>query len=160
MPTLILVGTKKGLFLYTSNDRRAWQMHGPFITGKEINHAMFDPRTKQIFATANDAWFGCEILRSADLGASWQGAEQNPAFPESSGLKLERIWHLEPGLAREPNVLYAGVAPAALFRSEDGGKTWHELTGLTSHPTRSLWHPGAGGLCLHSIVNCRGREAT
>ena len=152
MSNMILVGTRKGLFLYTSDDRRAWQMRGPFLAGKEVNHACYDPRTKQIFATANDAWFGCEIMRSADLGETWQGAELNPAFTESSGYKLERLWHIEPGRASEPNVLFAGVAPAALFRSDDGGRTWHELTGLTSHPTRPHWHPGAGGLCLHSIV--------
>jgi photosystem II stability/assembly factor-like uncharacterized protein len=73
-------------------------------------------------------------------------------FPENSGLKLDRIWHIEPGLPSEPGVLYAGVAPAALFRSEDSGQTWRELTGLTDHPTRREWNPGAGGLCLHSIV--------
>jgi hypothetical protein len=152
MATLLLIGTKKGLFLFTSDDRRAWKMRGPFITGKEINHAVFDARTKRIFAAANDAWFGCEIMRSDDLGENWQGADQNPAFVESSGLKLDRIWHIEPGLRSEPNVLYAGVAPAALFRSEDGGTTWRELSSLTAHPTRSSWQPGAGGLCLHSIV--------
>ncbi len=152
MSTLLLAGTKKGLFIFTTDDRLAWRMLGPFLPGKEITHAMFDPRTGQIFATVNDSWFGCEIMRSSDLGETWTGAELNPAFAENSGLKLERIWHLEPGLTSEPNVLYAGVAPAALFRTADGGKTWHEVTGLTAHPTRKDWHPGAGGLCLHSIV--------
>jgi len=67
-------------------------------------------------------------------------------------LKQERIWHIEPGRPSEPQVLYAGVAPAALFRSEDGGQTWNEVSSLTAHPTRTKWHPGAGGLCLHSII--------
>ena len=152
MTTLLLAGTKKGLFTFTSDDRRAWRMRGPCLPGKEITHAMFDSRTRQIFATANDAWFGCEIMRSPDLGETWTSAELNPAFAETSGLKLERLWHLEAGLASEPDVLYAGVAPAALFRTEDGGKSWREVAGLTAHPTRRHWHPGAGGLCLHSIV--------
>lgn len=148
---LVLVGTKKGLLLFTSADRERWQTRGPFLRGKEVYHAICDPRTGRIFATSNDAWFGSEIVFSDDLGETWTSARQSPAFSENSGLKIERIWHLEPGLEANPNVLYAGVAPAALFRSEDGGETWSEVTGLSEHPTRSRWHPGAGGLCLHSI---------
>jgi photosystem II stability/assembly factor-like uncharacterized protein len=150
--TLLLVGTKKGLFIFTSKDRRKWSATGPFQPGREINHAVFDPRTGRVFATANDSWFGCEIVSSPDLGATWESATLNPKFAESSGLKLERIWHIEPARAAETGVLYAGVAPAALFRSEDNGKNWTEVTTLSAHPTRVHWHPGAGGLCLHSIV--------
>ena len=149
---LLLVGTKKGLFLFTSPDRRHWTASGPFQPGREINHAVFDARTGRIFATANDSWFGCEVVSSPDLGGHWEQATLNPKFAESSGLKLERIWHIEPGRASERGVLYAGVAPAALFRTEDNGQTWGEVTTLTAHPTRAKWHPGAGGLCLHSIV--------
>lgn len=149
---LLLIGTKKGLILFSSADRTHWKLHGPYLSGKEINHAIYDSRTDRIHATANDAWFGSELVSSPDLGKSWKSAKQNPAFPEKSGLKMERIWHIEPGSSKQRQVLYAGVAPAALFRSMDGGKTWSEMTGLTQHPTRSKWHPGAGGLCLHSIV--------
>jgi photosystem II stability/assembly factor-like uncharacterized protein len=148
---LLLAGTRKGLFLFTSPDRERWKMRGPFLQGKEINHAMSDPRTGRIFATANDAWFGSEIVFSDDLGATWTSAKRNPAFAADSDQKLERIWHVEPGRASEPGVLYAGVAPAALFRSADGGETWEEVRTLSAHPTRDRWHPGAGGLCLHSI---------
>ena len=148
---ILLAGTKKGLFLFTTQDRREWLMSGPFLRGKEVHHAIRDPRTGRIFATSNDAWFGSEIVYSDDLGETWTPAKQSPAFAEDSGLKLERIWHIEPGLAENPKVLYAGVAPAALFRTEDGGETWNEVTGLSKHPTRERWHPGAGGLCLHSI---------
>jgi hypothetical protein len=149
---LLLAGTKKGLFIFTSGDRKRWQLRGPFLNGKEVNHAVFDPRTKKIFATANDAWFGSEIVSSKNLGKTWKSAKKNPAFAENSGLKLDRIWHIEPGRANEPKVLYAGVAPAALFRSDDSGASWHEVTSLSQHPTRERWHPGAGGLCLHSIA--------
>lgn len=152
MKTLLLAGTKKGLFLFTSADRKRWKLNGPFQAGREINHAIYDARCGRIYATANDAWFGCELVWSSDLGKKWQTAKRNPAFDEKSGLKLERIWHIEPGRAKEKNVLYAGVAPAALFRSEDGGKSWGELKTLTAHSTRPKWHPGAGGLCLHSII--------
>lgn len=149
---LLLAGTKKGLFIFTSADRKKWKMDGPFASGKEVNHAIYDVRSRRIYATANDAWFGSEIVWSADLGKTWNSAKQNPAFSQESGLKLDRIWHIEPGRADEPDMLYAGVAPAALFRTKDGGETWMEITGLSQHTTRSQWHPGAGGLCLHSIV--------
>jgi photosystem II stability/assembly factor-like uncharacterized protein len=152
MKILLLVGTKKGLFLFDSADRKSWKMSGPFQTGREINHAVHDKRNGCIFAAANDAWFGCEVVSSPDLGKSWSAAKQNPKFPDDSGQKLERIWHIEPGRANEPGVLFAGVAPAALFRSDDQGQSWSEITSLTKHPTRPHWHPGAGGLCLHSIV--------
>ena len=112
---------------------------------------MRDPRSGRIFATSNDAWFGSEIVYSDDLGATWTSAKRQPTFAQDSGVNLERIWHLEPGRTAEPQVLYGGVAPAALFRSEDGGETWSEVTGLTAHATRARWNPGAGGLCLHSI---------
>lgn len=148
---LLLAGTKKGLFLFEASDRDRWRMTGPFLRGKEIHHAIRDPRTGRIFATSNDSWFGSEIVFSDDLGGTWTPAKKSPGFAEDSGLKLERIWHIEPGAASTPGVLYAGVAPAALFRSEDGGGTWNEVAGLTAHPTRPRWHPGAGGLCLHSI---------
>jgi photosystem II stability/assembly factor-like uncharacterized protein len=149
---LLVVGTKKGLFLLTSPDRTRWELTGPFHTGREINHAIYDVRTGTIFATVNDAWFGCEISRSTDFGKSWQIARQNPAFAADSHYQLERIWHIEPGKLHEPKVLYAGVAPAALFLSRDGGETWSEVSSLTNHPSRSRWQPGAGGLCLHSIA--------
>jgi hypothetical protein len=152
MKTLLLAGTKKGLFLFTSDDRRRWQMQGPYQSGREVHHAIYDGRSGRIYATANDAWFGSEIVYSTDFGNSWATAQENPSFAEASGLKMERIWHLEAGRPSEPQVLYAGVAPAALFRSEDGGLTWKEVESLTAHPSRPKWHPGAGGLCLHSIA--------
>jgi len=148
--SLLLAGTRKGLFSLSSTDRKRWKLEGPFQSGKEINHAIYDRQTGRIFATANDAWFGSELVWSDDLGKSWESAKEGLAFPEDSGLKLERIWHIEPAL--DGGSLYAGVAPAALYRSADGGQNWQEVTGLTEHPSRPRWQPGGGGLCLHSIV--------
>jgi len=147
---LVLAGTKKGLFLFQTSDRRRWKRRGPFHPGREINHAICDPRDGRLWAAVNDSWFGCELASSADLGKTWRNVPLK--FPEQSGVKLDRIWHLEAGHVNQPGVLYAGVAPAALFRSEDGGQSWSEVASLTQHPTRPRWHPGAGGLCLHSIV--------
>jgi len=156
MKTLLLAGTKKGFFVFTSTNRHDWQLHGPFQTGREVNHAIYDSRSGRIYATANDSWFGCEVVWSNDLGKSWATAKQNPAFPEKSGLKPERIWHLEPGRPSEPQVLYAGVAPAALFRSDDGGKSWKPINkGLKS---QYIPNPEAEvGHCVHRIAQPKAR---
>jgi hypothetical protein len=119
---LLLAGTKKGLFLLRSHDRVQWELSGPFHSGREINHAIYDARNGLIYAAVNDAWFGCEIARSEDLGKSWRSAGRNPAFESESGYKLERIWHVEPGSPSEPKLLYAGVAPAALFWQSGCGR--------------------------------------
>lgn len=148
---LLLAGTKKGLFVFTSPDRARWDLLGPFLHGKEINHAVFDPRDGRIHATANDPWFGSRLTWSADWGRSWQEPSAGPAFAPESGLKLDRVWHLAPGRGAN-GTLFAGVAPAALFRSDDHGQTWQEVAGLSQHPTRPRWQPGGGGLCLHTIV--------
>src|SRR5205085_2389507 len=111
-----------------------------------------DPRTGVLHATANDAWFGNRIASSTDLGATWSEGATAPRFAENSGKTVERLWHLEPGRASEPGVLYCGVDPGSLFRSTDGGATWQGDTALNNHPTRDRWGPGAGGLIVHSIV--------
>lgn len=148
---LLLAGTKKGLFFFTSRDRKSWKRSGPFLQGKEINHAVLDARNGRVFATSNDSFFGNEIVWSEDEGKSWTSAKKNPSFPSESGLKLDRIWHIAPAL-HDSKTLYAGVAPAALFRSVNNGETWDEVIGLTQHPSRPKWMPGMGGLCLHSIA--------
>jgi hypothetical protein len=148
----LLAGTKKGLFGFQSIDRQHWTLHGPFQHGHEINHAIYDPRSATIYATANNPWFGCHLVWSQDWGKTWTSSAAGPAFAPESVLQLERLWHIEPGPASSPALLYLGVTPAALFRSDDGGKSWHEMVGLAQHPTRPKWQPGAGGLCLHSIL--------
>ncbi len=89
---------------------------------------------------------------SRDLGATWTDSKDGPKFDSANGTTVKRVWHVEPGRDSEPGVVYAGVEPASLFRSEDSGATWSEVLALTGHPTREKWVPGFGGLCLHSIV--------
>jgi hypothetical protein len=113
----------------------------------------FDARDqKSIYAAVNSGHFGPTIFRSKNLGRTWENSKKPPRFPEGSNLKVEHVWHIEPGHPDESSVLYAGVAPAALFRSEDQGESWTFNNNLNNHSTRPKWEPGAGGLCLHSIV--------
>ena len=140
----------KDSFLCRVRNRRSWKLKGPFLAGKEVNHAVFDPRTGMLLATANDVWFGSELMWSSDEGGNWTSA-QGIAFGPEAGKTLERIWHIAPDLSSR-STLFAGVAPAALFRSDDRGESWAEVEGLSQHSTRSQWQPGAGGMCLHSIV--------
>ena len=168
---ILSVGTKKGVFLFQSDKKREkWKLSGPFLQGSEIYHTVIDPRNGRLFALVNDPWFGNRVQYSDDLGKNWKDSKKSPAFPgkatlpdmpamseaERNGvmalLKLERIWHIEPGPASRPGLMYCGVAPAALFRSNDNGESWEEITALTNHKTRNKWGPGAGGMCLHSII--------
>ena len=157
---LVLVGTRKGAFILTGDQsRRQWQIDGPFNPGTDVFHLVYDQRNGgTIFSASNSMWFGPQIEFSRDLGQTWQQAEAQPRFTnkpeyaEHDGDTVSRIWHIEPGRAGEPETLYAGVQPAALFKSTDAGVTWREVDGLGKHPTRSEWMPGFGGLCLHSIA--------
>ncbi len=151
---LLLVGTKKGAFVLSSDSsRKKWSLSGPHCTGGEVFHMAYDPRDGGTILTGvNTFWFGPEIQTSRDGGQTWTNPTEQPRFSAENGETVKRIWHIEPGRPSEPGVLYAGVEPAALFKTEDGGETWHEVAGLTSHPTRDKWAPGNGGLCLHSMV--------
>lgn len=151
---LLAVGTRKGAFLLSSDPaRKNWSVSGPHQAGSDVYHMAYDDRESgTVFVAINNPVWGSEIQRSHDLGATWQKSSENPKFAEHDERSVERLWHIEPGRPSEPGVLYAGVAPAALFKSIDGGVRWSEVSTLTDHPTRSEWQPGFGGLCLHSIV--------
>ncbi len=150
---VLTIGTRKGLFLLQSDRQRSdWQLHGPFFNGYEINHATIDTRDGTLYATANNPWFGTQVAASSDLGATWAEGRTMPKFAEGSGRSVERLWRLEPGRAGQAGLLYCGVDPGCLFRSEDGGASWVEEEALNNHATRDRWFPGAGGLIVHSIV--------
>ena len=150
---VLLVGTRKGAFVFTSDgSRRAWKSAGPYLKGNEIYHLAYDRRNGRTLAAVNSGHWGPTIASSKDLGAGWRVSKKPPKFPKSSGLSVARVWHIEPGPESEPDVVYAGVEPACLFRSEDGGESWEVNEAMMKHPTRKKWQAGGGGLCLHTII--------
>lgn len=150
---ILLVGTKRGLFILSSKDRETWDIEAPSLKGHRIFNAVLDSRKGQrLFAADNGDFFGTFLHYSDDFGETWHEPEQGIQFPEGSGQKLQNIWVIEPGRPDEPETLYVGVDPASLWVSNDGGVTWNLNAALFSHPTRERWEPGAGGLCLHTII--------
>ncbi len=150
---LVLIGTQKGAFVMESAPARSsWKVRGPYFEGLNVMHMALDPRTRTLMAAVSDPWFGSRVQQSMDLGHTWDEPKSGPAFPADSGLKVEKIWNVTPGRPGEPGVIYAGVEPAALFKSTDNGATWQFTKSLNEHPTREQWRPGAGGMCLHHIV--------
>ena len=149
---------RKSAFRATSKDpRKTWKIDGPHHAGNEINHVVADPRDpKRVYATVNSGWFGAHLHATADGGKTWKASEKGLELSGVPDQSIKRLWHIEPGHADEPGVVYLGADPGALFRSRDWGETWDQVSSLTLHPTRDKWMPGAGGMCLHSI-QCLGQ---
>jgi len=152
---LLLVGTTKGAFILRSNAQRSrWEVGGPYFHGHNVYALAYDARGGQhrIWAAPSSYW-GTMLRSSDDFGKSWTNPQQAPVrFPSDTGLSLKNIWQIALGRPEEPNVLYCGVEPAALFESRDAGETWSLVRGLFDHPHRPRWVPGNGGLALHTIV--------
>ncbi|WP_447980107.1 WD40/YVTN/BNR-like repeat-containing protein [Candidatus Nitrospira bockiana] len=182
----LLVGTRKGAFVLTSDGtRKNWDINGPLFGGWELYHLKGSPADpNRVYASQTSGWFGQVIQRSDDGGKTWYApgtkpedlmgpdgmpkGESNMFLYDASAetgrpltthqwydgtqkpWEFKRVWHLEPSLS-DPDVVYAGVEDAALFRSTDGGRSWQELPGLRA-VKGNLWQPGAGGMCLHTIV--------
>ncbi len=160
----VLVGTRKGAFVLTADgDRRDWDVSGPHFGGWEIYHVAGSPaNADRLYASQSSAWFGQVIHRSDDGGRSWDPVGNDFAYEGKTGEHLwydgtprpwefKRIWHLEPA-PDDPDTVYAGAEDAALFRTTDGGHNWQELPGLRTHASGPRWAPGAGGMCLHTII--------
>ncbi len=184
----VLVGTRKGAFVLTSDAKRGrWDISGPHFAGWEIYHVKGSPADpNRLYASQTSGWFGQIIQRSDDGGNTWHQPGTPPGEPTTTpnGMpkgesnkfvydtspetgkpltthqwydgtqrpwEFKRVWHLEPSLS-DPDTVYAGVEDAALFRSIDGGQTWQELPGLRGHGSGPAWQPGAGGMCLHTIL--------
>ena len=160
----LLVGTKKGAFIATSDERRRqWSLKGPFFGGWEVYHIKGSPADpSRIFASQSTQWFGQIVQRSDNGGESFYTVDNQFVYEDpvgshlfydgtERGFEFKRVWHFEPDLS-DPDLVYAGVEDASIFKSVDGGKSWGELSGLRRHATGQTWQPGAGGLCLHTIV--------
>ncbi len=160
----VLVGTRKGAFILSSDGKReSWEITGPHFAGWEVYHVKGSPADPaRIYASQSSGWFGQVVQRSNDGGTTWEAVGNRFVYDGVPGThqwydgtphpwEFERVWHLEPSLD-DADTVYAGVQDAALFKSRDGGQTWQELSGLRCHQTGSSWQPGAGGLCLHTIL--------
>ena len=153
---LVLVGTTKGAFIVSSDaSRKKWKLEGPHFPGEAVYSMAYDQRagrTRLLVGVHSNHW-GATVRLSDDFGRTWTGPERQAVrFPESSGLSLAQVWQITPGRADEPDVVWCGVEPAALFRSDDAGESWAPVDGLLNHEHRAKWMPGGGGLCLHTIV--------
>lgn len=153
--TELLVGTKKGLFVLEGEPgaEEPFEVAARAFPGDVVEFAIRDPRSGRYFASVTSGHYGPRVMHSTDPGGDWEQAT-GLAFPEGDEWSLERIWSIRPGEA--DGLMYAGVAPAALFSSTDGGNTWELNRALWDQPTRKSWQPGAGGLCLHSIATWPG----
>lgn len=165
MPSVrVLVGTRKGAFIFQSDEgRKQWDIKGPLFAGWEIYHMKGSPlNPNRIYASQSGGWFGQVVQRSDDGGESWETVNNEFLYKEgpkehkfydgsSKPWKFVRVWHFEPSL-HDPETVYAGAEDAALFVSRDGGNSWSELAALRNFGTGHEWFPGAGGLCLHTIL--------
>ncbi len=160
----LLVGTRKGAFILSSDaTRKKWKVDGPQFAGWEIYHLKGSPADPdRLYASQSSGWFGQVMQRSNDGGKTWETAGNQFAYEGAVGphtwydgsphpYEFKRVWHLEPSLS-DPDTVYAGVEDAAIFKSADAGQTWAELPGLRTHESSASWAPGAGGLCLHTIL--------
>jgi photosystem II stability/assembly factor-like uncharacterized protein len=160
----VLVGTRKGAFILTSDGKReSWNVSGPHFAGWEIYHLKGSPADpNRIYVSQTSGWSGQVVQRSNDGGATWETVGNKFVYEGVPGThqwydgtphpwEFKRAWHLEPSL-KNPDLIYAGVEDAAIFRSTDGGQNWEEMPGLRKHGSGPHWQPGAGGMCLHTII--------
>ena len=156
MTDLLAIGTRKGLFLARSeDDRRTWTVGEPHLLAQEVAAVSIDTRRRQprVLAGIQYGHWGPSVMRSDDLGGSWQETESGAIrFPEDTGAALARVWQLRPDTAGRPDVVWAGCEPHSLWRSTDGGCSFTLVRELWDHPHRPTWEPGAGGGAVHTVL--------
>lgn len=152
--TLLMIGTRKGLWIARSEDRRTWSLQGPDDVMGETHAVAVDARgaAPRLFMATRHWHIGPQVRHSDDLGATWSAApDGGVAFPGDVGVAVEAVWSVQPSAA-EPEVVYAGTEPSALFRSTDRGVTFELVRGLWDHPHRPQWAPGGGGQAIHTLL--------
>ena len=160
----LLVGTRKGAFVLTADGKRVdWKIEGPFFAGWECYHVKGSPvDPNRLYCSQSSSWSGQVMQRSDDGGKTWNPVGNKFLYEGVAGThqwydgtphpwEFKRVWHLEPSLS-DPDTVFAGVEDAAMFKSCDAGNSWTELGGLRKHATAAGWMPGAGGMCLHTIL--------
>jgi photosystem II stability/assembly factor-like uncharacterized protein len=152
--TVVLAGTRKGLWIGVSDERRQdWSWTGPHFPMEEVYSCLIDTRgdSPRILAGASSSWLGPQVWRSDDLGVSWQETPGGAVrFPEDTGAAVARVWQLQPGV--EDGVVWAGTEPGAIFRSTDRGETFELERALWDHPHRQEWNAGFGGQAFHTLL--------
>lgn len=147
---MLLIGTKRGLFVARSDDARVdWRISEPVLAGREVYHAIVDPRDGSIWAATDHTVWGTHVHRSTDGGTTWETLATAPHYEDERG--LDAIWHLAAGPADRPGTMFAGIQPAGLFVTRDYGTTWLPVDALNEHDTNGTWQPAGGGLALGSI---------
>lgn len=160
----VMLGTRKGGYLLESDARRKrWAIKGPFHPGDDVFHMAADPRHPgTVYAAVNNGWWGPMLMRSRNWGGKWtevavpqtprRSEREAPVEAPSPKYPIKNLWHIAPGHEEDPKTVFLGVDPASLWRSDDEGDSWSPIRGLNEHPTREKWNPGAGGMCLHTIL--------
>ncbi|MQA34805.1 WD40/YVTN/BNR-like repeat-containing protein [Modestobacter roseus] len=153
--TLLAIGTRKGLWLATSEDRRAWSLSAPHFLMTEVPSVGIDVRDgrTRVLLGIRSEHFGPTVVHSDDLGTTWTEPEGGAIrFPTDAGAAVERVWQLHPDSADRPGVVWAGAEPISVWRSDDGGEHFELCRGLWDHPHRAEWGAGYGGAAAHSVV--------
>ena len=152
---VLAIGTKKGMWLATSTDRKDWSFSGPHFIMSEVPSIGIDTRngrTRILVGVRSEHW-GPTVAHSDDLGATWTEPEQGAIkFPADTEAALERVWQIYPDVESRPGVVWAGCEPISVWKSTDGGEHFELNRGLWDHPHRSEWGAGFGGPAAHSFV--------
>jgi hypothetical protein len=148
--SIVMIGTRKGLWIARSDDRETWELQGPHFDMEDVYSCCIDTRggSVRLFASPSSSWLGPKLMHSDDLGETW--VEGKIGFPEDTGTSLERVWQIQPGVG--DTTVWAGTEPGAVFRSDDRGETFELVRGLWDHPHRPEWGAGYGGQAFHTIV--------
>ncbi|HXH20784.1 MAG TPA: exo-alpha-sialidase [Dehalococcoidia bacterium] len=151
----VLVGTRKGAWIYTSDEKRErWEISDPIFPGWTVYHMDIDQRRNppRMYAAANHWAWGRSVARSDDMGKTWEQRSPSLAFPKDMGISVGNVWLVKPGHRSQPGVVFAGTQPGGLFRSDDWGESWESVDSLNRHKYRQFWNPtGGGDSCIHSI---------